>query len=199
VLPAYDLRTISARLAHTIAAEDSSEPGKRAAVAAVLRDAPDGGGAELLFIRRAERVGDPWSGHVAYPGGRKDVLDSTLLHTAVRETREEVGLDLEAHGELLARLPDVTAVVRGHPLGLVIAHFVFALRGAPDLVPNEEVASLIWTPLATLARGEGAGTMIVEHEGKKHELPCIRLGEHVLWGLTYNMLVTLLATLRESS
>jgi 8-oxo-dGTP pyrophosphatase MutT (NUDIX family) len=196
VLSAYDLKAVSSRLTETISAEDSSDPGKRAAVAAILRDAPNG--AEILFIRRAERVGDPWSGHVAYPGGRKDDADATLLRTAVRETLEEVGLDLDVHGTLLARLPDVNAVVRGHRLGLVIGHFVFALRGTPELVPNEEVAALLWTPIAMLARGEGAGTKTVEHDRMKYDLPCIRMGENVLWGLTYAMLETLLATLHSA-
>ena len=84
----------------------------RAAVAAILRDGgPGGEGAELFFIIRAEAPKDPWSGHIAFPGGRRDPEDETLLATAIRETREEVGIDL-ARGELVARLPDVPAFIR---------------------------------------------------------------------------------------
>jgi 8-oxo-dGTP pyrophosphatase MutT (NUDIX family) len=70
-----------------------------AAVALVLVPHPD----SLLLIRRAERSGDPWSGQVGLPGGRRDPDDATLLSTAVREAVEEVGVHLPANaclGEL---------------------------------------------------------------------------------------------------
>ena len=70
-------------------AELSEQPsGGRAAVALVLRE--NAGDPEILLIRRAERKGDPWSGHMAFPGGREDARDESLLETALRETREEL-------------------------------------------------------------------------------------------------------------
>lgn len=189
----FDLDTIAQRLA-ALAPDPSaaSAPGlKRAAVAAVLRERNVGGEAELLFIRRAEHPSDPWSGHMAWPGGRHDPADSDLLSTAVRETREEVGIDLGAHATLLARLPDVHATARGVFLGLVIAPFVFSLKQDREVVKNHEVAETVWTPLGPLIRGEGRGTFPYVYQGQELELPCLRIGSRVVWGLTYQMLMSL--------
>jgi 8-oxo-dGTP pyrophosphatase MutT (NUDIX family) len=181
-------------------AEDESPAGKRAAVAAILRASPiEAGESELLFIQRAEREGDPWSGHIGFPGGNRDEGDETLVATAIRETREEVGIDLAEHGRLLARLPDLPAIARGRHLGMIIAPFVFALEAPAEVVPNEEVAGAIWAPLGPLARGVGAGTFVYVHEGSPLELPCIHLGDRLLWGLTHRMLGMLLSALREGA
>jgi 8-oxo-dGTP pyrophosphatase MutT (NUDIX family) len=174
-----------------------STEGPRAAVAAILRELPGGEGADLFFIRRAEHPADPWSGHIAFPGGRRDPGDASLLATAIRETREEVGIDLSAD-HLLARLPDVPAFTRSKQGNLVVTPFVFALRADVPVVPNIEVATTLWVPLATLAKGEGKSTFELDYEGKKYELPCIHLepGGHRLWGMTYRMLETLLVAVR---
>src|SRR6266581_316587 len=82
----------------------------RAAVAVVLREGAEG--AELIVIHRSHRRGDPWSGHMALPGGRQDAADRDLVATVTRETREEVGVDLERHGELLGNLDDLRAIGR---------------------------------------------------------------------------------------
>jgi 8-oxo-dGTP pyrophosphatase MutT (NUDIX family) len=195
----FDLESVRAQLARLPAAGDSPEPGQRAAVAAVLRQHAPARGAELLFIRRAEHPEDPWSGHMAFPGGRHDETDATLLATALRETREEVGLDLGAHGTLLTRLPDVPAIARGRRMGLVIAPFVFALE-APDcvLALNDEVAEALWIPLEALVSGEGAGTLAYVHEGQSLQLPCVRYQGRVVWGLTFQMLQYLLTVLRAA-
>jgi 8-oxo-dGTP pyrophosphatase MutT (NUDIX family) len=164
----------------------------RAAVAAIFRERADG--AELFFIRRADREGDPWSGHIAFPGGRREAGDATLLATAIRETREEVGIDLDP-ADLLARLPDVPAFVRSKRGTLVATPFVFALRAETEIVTNQrEVHSTLWIPFGSLVRGEGKGTFAFAWEGKTLDLPCIRLGpdRHVLWGMTYRMLETLI-------
>src|SRR4051812_5322491 len=98
------------------AARSEETPG--AAVAAILRESPTTGGVELFFIRRAEHPQDPWSGHVAFPGGRRDPEDVTLLATAIRETREEVGIDLTI-SDVVARLPDIPAVTRSKTVRLI--------------------------------------------------------------------------------
>ena len=172
--------------------------GPSAAVAAILRELPGADGADIFFIQRAEQVGDPWSGHIAFPGGRRDPEDESLLATAIRETREEVGIDLSVD-HFLARLPDVSAFVRSKSgKHLVVTPFVFALPADVPVIPNNEVASTLWVPLATLARGEGKGSFKLDYDGKSFDLPCIQLepGQHRLWGMTYLMLETLLDALK---
>jgi 8-oxo-dGTP pyrophosphatase MutT (NUDIX family) len=167
-------------------------PAPRAAVAAILRDAGPGRDAEVLLIRRAEHPRDPWSGHMAFPGGRHDAGDASILATALRETREEVGIDLEEHGALLARLPDVLSPARTRRDALVISPFVFALRQeAPITFAPDEVAEVIWTPVGPLARDECAGTIDYAYEGKTLTFPCWNLDQRVVWGLTYRMLTML--------
>ncbi|AUX33897.1 MULTISPECIES: CoA pyrophosphatase [Sorangium] len=201
MLPSYDLAAIMARLEGREAALDALTQERQAAVAAILRapagplgtalepaGSPEPGEAELLLIRRAEHPGDPWSGHMALPGGRREERDGSLFATAIRETHEEVGIDLAAHGTLLARLPDIPAVVRGRRVGMIIAPFVFALRSTPDLTLSDEVAEALWTPLGPLARGERTSSYAYTHEGNVLQLPCLRVDERVVWGLTYLML-----------
>ncbi|MBX3192994.1 MAG: CoA pyrophosphatase [Labilithrix sp.] len=175
------------------ASAEAAEGSPQAAVAAILRQPSNADSAELFFIQRAEDPKDPWSGHIAFPGGRRDPGDASLLHTAIRETREEVGLDL-GPGDLVARLPDVPAFIRSKRGVLVVSPFVFVMRSdvAPTL--NREVATTLWVPMATFARGEGRGTYAFTWEDRPYELPCFRLepGQKVLWGMTYRMVETML-------
>jgi 8-oxo-dGTP pyrophosphatase MutT (NUDIX family) len=197
---AFDLATISSRLERLAGRADPPAPfeGRHAAVAAILREPAPGAGVELLLIKRAEHPDDPWSGHMALPGGRHDEGDGSLVATAVREAREEVGLDLAAHGALLGRLEPVEAVARGRRVGLTITPFVFALRApSPIRFDEREVAEAFWAPLAPLALGEAAGTYPYQHEGESYDLPCLRVGERVVWGLTYRMLQLFFEALRE--
>jgi 8-oxo-dGTP pyrophosphatase MutT (NUDIX family) len=194
----FDLATIAERLAplrSSARAPLGAPPGeKHAAVAAILREGREG--AEVLLIRRAERASDPWSGHMAFPGGRRDEVDADLYETAVRETREEVGIDLDAHGTLLGRLADLEAVARARRTGLMITPFVFALaRDVPLTFDADEVAEALWVAVAPLARGEGAGTVAYERDGVAVELPCWHVEGRVVWGLTYRMLQTLFEAL----
>jgi 8-oxo-dGTP pyrophosphatase MutT (NUDIX family) len=157
-----------------------------AAVASVLRDGTEG--PELLFIKRAERDGDPWSGHLAFPGGKHDPGDASLLETAVRETREEVGLRL-ATDMYATRLDDVEA----QWTGFRVAQFVFTLHEPQTVVAaSSEVAATLWMPVDRLARREGAGTYQFSRAGFSVDLPCLRFGDYVLWGMTYRMTMQLL-------
>ncbi len=164
---------------------------KTAAVAAVLR--PSASGAEVLLIERAKSPRDPWSGHMAFPGGRREASDRDLLDTATRETREEVSLNLAQDGELLGQLDDVPAIARGRQTGLVIRPYVFAVGEHRPLRPNgREVASIVWAPIGALRSGAGSTTTTIAHEGRSFELPAWNVEGRVVWGLTHRMLTMLL-------
>jgi 8-oxo-dGTP pyrophosphatase MutT (NUDIX family) len=161
----------------------------------LLREGSEG--AEILFIRRAEHPLDPWSGHMAFPGGRQDPGDAGDLYvTARRETAEEIGIDLDAHGAVLGHLTDIPAIARGKRMGMVIRPYVVELRGDPAIVTNHEVAEVMWAPLSPIARGEVRTVYPYVWEGKQLELPGHRVGERVVWGLTHQMVEDLLTLLR---
>jgi len=165
------------------------------AIAAILRKG-EGGDTEVLLIRRAERQGDPWSGHMAFPGGHAHPEDADLRVTALRETREEVGIDLEHHGELVGRLDDLRVTARGKPTGMVIRPHVFVLHGQPEFSLGDEVAELLWGPLARMASGELDAMTEYWLDGVRVELPAYDLDGRMVWGLTYAMLQNLFAKLR---
>ena len=146
---------------------------------------------ELLFIRRAEDPRDPWSGQIAFPGGRAEPEDPSLEVTAVRETAEEVGLDLAASGECLGALDEVRALAQMRPLNLAIAPYVFRFAGSDVAEPRSEVKSVHWLALDDLLGPGRRSTMEYVHQGLRMEFPCLRVGELVIWGLTYRMLMGL--------
>ncbi|MBX7195943.1 MAG: CoA pyrophosphatase [Sandaracinaceae bacterium] len=159
----------------------------RAAVAAILRELRPGA-PEILFIRRADKPGDPWSGHMAFPGGRQEPGDDDLAATARRETFEEIGLALDRHGELLGALDDVPAFARGQLTGMVVTPTVWLLRDTPVLAPNHEVDEIHWASLPVLRSGALDTTIDYSWQGQTLKLPGYRVGERVVWGLTHRML-----------
>jgi len=163
-------------------------------VAALLTPGP--AGLEVLLIRRAVREGDPWSGQMGLPGGRREPGDADLLDTAVRETREELDVALPP-GSLLGALEDVTPSTPGlQPL--IIRPFVFGVEPRPDPKTSEEVAASYWVPLASLHALRG--TSVVKIRGVEAPMPCFAVGGLpdglVVWGLTYRILDRLLPLLR---
>jgi len=171
---------------------------RRAAVATVLRFDEADDSCEILFILRAKQEGDPWSGHMAFPGGRMEQGDLDELGTARRETLEEVDLDLERHGELLGRIDDLHASAHGRVLPLAIRPFVFRLATShAELQANlEEVEEIHWVPAATLLDPASATTVPYELNGQRFDLPAFRVaGDRIIWGLTYQMLMRLFAVL----
>jgi len=161
----------------------------RSSVAIVLR--PVEAGLEALFIQRAERVDDPWSGQVAFPGGRAEPGESSV-GTAIRETAEEVGLDLSTAADLLGGLDEIQAVGRRLALELSIQPWVFALHGPiGPLRCSDEVASAHWLRLSELFDPARQRPFLYEHEGATIRLPSVHAGALVIWGLTYRMLQSL--------
>lgn len=160
---------------------------RRAAVAVVLDEAP--AGMEMLFIERAHRLGDPWSGQMAFPGGRIDPGDVDARAAAERETLEEVGLAL-AGAERLGRLDDEHAGVR-MVSPLVLSAFVYRVDGRPALTLNHEVREALWVPVETLLDP----ACHVRHRWGPSHWPGICVGDpdrHVVWGLTYRLVQSLL-------
>ncbi|PYQ52975.1 MAG: CoA pyrophosphatase [Acidobacteria bacterium] len=177
---------------HALASRDPGTvpdpPASRAAVAVVLRDGPQG--IEVLFIRRAEHPQDPWSGQIAFPGGRAEPGDADLRATAVRETREEIGVDLARAADFLGSLDEVRAMARMRPMSLTITPFVFRLREPFEPVLGDEVRSLHWLPLGELLGTARRSTMDYAHQGVSMQFPCLRVDELVIWGLTYRMFMS---------
>jgi 8-oxo-dGTP pyrophosphatase MutT (NUDIX family) len=167
---------------------------KKAAVAAVLREAAE---LEVLLIRRAEHERDPWSGHMAFPGGRVDQGDPTPLAAAKRETREEVALDLDAHGRLLGELSHVPAVAHGRKLPMVIVPFVFEVGEVPAFAPDPtEVQETLWIPVSYFLDAANRESMTRTFAGVPLKLPCYHYEGRLIWGLTLKMLDELLDLLR---
>jgi len=157
----------------------------RAAAVAVLLRQRLAADVEVLLIQRAHRAGDPWSGQMAFPGGMVEVSDPHPRATAERETREEVGIEL-ANSTYLGRLDDLQGRHAGHPLGLIVSAYVYAIDPEVHTVPNHEVAQIVWTPLRDFL--DSTRTVEVQHPRAPDQLFAgIALngsGDQVVWGLT---------------
>ncbi|MEN8374246.1 MAG: CoA pyrophosphatase [Gemmatimonadota bacterium] len=174
--------TLQDRPARTVHRPDGTT---EAAVALLLRATPS---LELLLIHRAEMAGDPWSGHIAFPGGRRESADSTLLETALRESDEELGANVSRLGRPLGALHEMAPSARRLP-SIVIAPFVVAVPPDLRLRPDpREVQEAFWAPVADL-RAEASATEIVHGTGPEaRTFPAIRHGRHTVWGLTLGAL-----------
>jgi 8-oxo-dGTP pyrophosphatase MutT (NUDIX family) len=176
-------RSLAARAPTTVSARGRLQ----AAVAMVLRGAT--ASPDVLFIERARREGDPWSGHMAFPGGRVDPGDPSPRSAAERETLEEVGLDL-SRAEPLGRLDDLQGHRAAGVPKMVISAFVYHLSEPPPLSPNHEVREAFWFPVASLHDADRQVPYRMPLAGET-PFPGIRVGDperHVVWGLTYRFL-----------
>ena len=153
-----------------------------AAVALIIVPDPDA----FLLIRRAERSGDPWSGHLALPGGRRQAEDADLLATAIRETREEVGIVLE-RVNLATALEDVVPRTPVLP-PVAIRPFVFNLAERPPIVPNPEVAATAWIELGPLRSPDARHEIELDLRGQRRIFPAYRTTIGPVWGLTERIL-----------
>ena len=163
--------------------------GPAAAVAAVARKGELG--PEMLFIERSTKKDDPWSGQMAFPGGRAEENDDDSLATAVRETSEELGIDLE-DSLLLGRLSDLEGGPRGTRQRLTVTPYVFWLSGQrPVSDPNHEVAGVIWVPVSELLEPSRYIEYFYPPLGSDSWPGITVEGERVIWGLTLRMLIDL--------
>ncbi len=157
----------------------------RSSVAAMVRE--HDGRLETLLIKRAEREGDRWSGHMAFPGGRVQVEDQNTRATAIRETEEEIGYRL-ADEQYLGRLSDVMTFAHGTRKPMVVSPYIFRVEGEPRFTLNHEVSRTIWLPLSFLADKANRDSMRWEKNGVGLNLPCYFYEGHRIWGLTLRML-----------
>lgn len=156
-----------------------------AAVALVLRTTADR--IELLFIKRAARDSDAWSGQIALPGGRHDPTDKSLEATAVRETLEEVALDLHRDGTIIGVLDEIRPRTPVLP-PVIVRPFVATI--APGVTPrlSDEVADLFWAPLDAILESTATVETEIEVRGLRTRRPAISYGGHIIWGMTERIL-----------
>lgn len=159
---------------------------KRSAVAMLVRDGK--AGPEVLMIKRADWEGDPWSGHMAFPGGRMETDDQHSRATAERETREEIGIDPEQVGHCIGRLSDILSRPHSGRRPMVITPYLYAVQLMPEPKPNREVAEVIWIPLQFLANQTNREQMVWERGRLKLKLPCYHYQDRRIWGLSLVML-----------
>ena len=188
----HELRRVFAQYSPTTA--ERYEGVREAAVALLIRPGEE---LELLLIKRAEHETDPWSGHVALPGGRRDDADEDLLRTAMRETREEVGVPLSTDGQLIGRLDEVSP---RHPRlpPIIIAPFIFAVPlDTTPVIDSREVEAAIWVPFSALRDESAASEILITLEGGSRAFPSLIYGEYVIWGLTHRILTRFLEIIDE--
>lgn len=161
---------------------ERDEPYFEAAVALVLRATP-AGVIELLFIKRATRDDDPWSGQIALPGGRYDPDDRSLEATAVRETFEEVSLDLRRDGAILGALDELRPRIPQLP-PVIVRPYVATVAPHADVLPSDEVAELFWAPLDLILAPESQRDTEIAVRGFTVRRSAIHFRGHVIWGMT---------------
>ena len=171
--------------AHAPALAGRDGPFFEAAVALILREAHDD--VELLFIERAWRDDDPWSGQIAFPGGHFDQLDASLEDTAVRETREEVGLELHRDGFVIGALDEVRPRIQVLP-PVIVRPYVATIAARAVLGASAEVAGYFWAPLDAILDPAASRETEITVRQMKTTRPAIHYEGHVIWGMTAHIL-----------
>ncbi|MEE2803414.1 MAG: CoA pyrophosphatase [Pseudomonadota bacterium] len=175
--------------AHTPALIDAQDTDARAAVAMIVDSAQSNHDPSVLFIERAHNPDDPWSGHMAFPGGRCEPLSEPVIDTARRETGEEIGLYLP-EASVIGRLDDMQGRHAGRSAGLVISCLVFSVASEEDLTLNHEVANTVKVPFSALLDGRNQTHIEYPNSGAAR-YPAVRIratDPRLVWGLTYRFL-----------
>lgn len=157
-----------------------------AAVALLLRLADQD--FKILLVKRVDKPSDPWSGQIAFPGGKRDTKDQSLVQTVIRETLEETGIDLGHGYDFLGTLKKTQSTVKPE---LYVAPFVFLLDHDPAINLNEELEGFLWVPLRTLWENKGTASLPFG------EVPAYLVKGRVVWGLTYRILEQFARVLRQ--
>ena len=150
----------------------------------------------ILFIERAERAGDPWSGDIAFPGGKGELTDSSRLITSIRETREEIGIDLHEK-DCIGKLSNLS-LESSHNFS--IFPYVFQKIKCNEFnLEIEEVADCFWVELNNFLNISNYSSTIKEFRGNKYTVPSLMLNNKKVWGITYILLTELLIILVNSN
>ena len=167
-------KSLSARLSSV-----TKEQNATAAVAVLLCPEEKG---SLLFVKRVENQNDPWSGQMAFPGGKRENTDKSLKDTLIRETAEEVGIDIGA-----CQILGVLNVLHSLPRPTMkILPFVIFCEHRPDVVLNKkELEEFVWISLKELAGSKGVYTY------GRSQFPAYIVGDYTVWGLTYRIVQNL--------
>ena len=196
-MPEHTIESISSRIrAHDPALIAPTSRTRQAAVAVVLH--PTTEQTQVLFIKRATVPGDPWSGHMAFPGGHLDDSDADLAAAAVRETEEEIGLDLR-DATLVGPLSHQRAAPRGRTVDMLVAPYVFIAESIPTLTPNHEVDEVVWGSFNAMFNGHNHTIETRDVATSPVPFNGYRLADrHFVWGLTYRTLQTLFTAVDPS-
>ena len=143
-----------------------------------------------MLIKRADREGDPWSGDVAFPGGRVDSEDESFRGTAEREAHEEVDIDLSTHARFLGYMDPFQSGRKG----IWVVPSLFMMSRAVSVGKSGEVSSHMWVPLRTLVEPESRSTFTLEAagDGRSRSFPAFNVKGYVVWGLTERVLSSLI-------
>ncbi len=159
------------------------EPGLvHAAVMMILKETEEE--FSMLFIKRPEAEWDPFSGHMAFPGGKMSGGDKSKLETAIRETQEEIGVDLGVHGRILGELDDVNPNnprARGY---IVTPYLSFLTVEVPLELDRSEVEEAVWVPMEHLRDVRNFKVRMRERDGKLIEDYTYNYGPYLIWGMT---------------
>ncbi|MGH7678013.1 MAG: NUDIX hydrolase [Gemmatimonadaceae bacterium] len=192
-----DIARLARSLALTPGRPVEPEPQMRLAAIALILRLGALGEPELLLIKRAEAEHDPWSGHVACPGGRMEPGDRDLAATAFRETHEETGIDLARLGKLLGALDDLSPRTPVLP-PIVIRPFVVVVSSKVEIVQSKEVAAAFWVPLSSLQQATSWRLGTVQVRGVAREVSTFTHGEYLVWGLTERVLREILTRMEHA-
>ena len=164
----------------------------QAAVTLILIE--KGGSAQALIIKRAERPGDHWSGHLALPGGRAQSEDSDLIATAARETYEEVGINLLEGGEFIGQLETLAPNNPRLPR-IEITPFVAIAPSEFTLTLNYEVAQVFWVSVSDLKRDNRSSFFSFQMGDVINKWPAYPSEGGPIWGITERILTDFLKLL----
>ena len=177
-----DYNGIREKLSKTLKPAEDLDAG--AAVVVLLRAADQE--FQVLFVKRAEKLTDPWSGQTAFPGGKRDPEDIDLKETVVRETLEETGINLLEGCRFLGAMEPARSTQRPE---MKILPFVVLQEKEQNIELNEELTDYFWVPLKELGHSKGS----VKYRLEVH--PAYIIGNNIVWGLTYRILHNLFSQL----